>query len=317
MIQRRIAYLELMAAAILVGSSVVAGKLTTLRMPVFLSQAGSLTIALLLLVPLMLARRDGTAKVGRADIPILLLQALLGMFLFRVLMLYGLKYATAADIGIATSLTPAAVALLSYILLKEKITRRIIAGITSSVAGVAFIQAPIWNSHEGNSGSENSALGMILILLAVAGEAMLTVLRKKTSSRLSSLTGTTYVTLFSWIMFLPFAVIEAYEYDFSLIGVSEAGLIVYYGVMVTAVAYLLWFRGVAKVPASTAAVYTGCIPISTLLLSYWILHEPVSMVHLGGACFVMAGIILISGRRRADAAGDYAKKSASEPVKAI
>ncbi|WP_319640941.1 EamA family transporter [Paenibacillus polymyxa] len=43
----------------------------------------------------------------------------------------------------------------------------------------------------------------------------------------------------------------------------------------------------------------GCIPVSTLLLSYIILRDSFSFAHLAGAGFVFLGIMLISrGERR-------------------
>ncbi|MFD0695154.1 DMT family transporter [Paenibacillus sp. GCM10027628] len=291
------AYLELTMAATLIGSSVVAGKLMTLRMPIFLSQSASLAIALLLLIPLLLAERHRSIKVGKRDALLLLLQSFLGMFLFRVLMLYGLRYATATEIGIVTSLTPAAVALLSFVVLKEKMTTRLILGIGCSLLGILIIQAPGWLMTS-STPSKSSYIGLLLILLAVIGEATLTIFRKMTSSGVSSLLGTTYITLFSFLMFLPFSVVEALQFDFTRVRGEDIGLLFYNGIFVTVGGYLLWFRGISRVQASTAAVYTGCIPVSTLLLSYTVLHEPFSFLHVAGVGLVFMGILLISDFRK-------------------
>ncbi|WP_156043208.1 DMT family transporter [Paenibacillus sp. UNC451MF] len=291
---RTIAYLELTAAAILIGSSVVAGKWTTMQMPVFLSQAVSLAIALMLLIPIVWMSRTAKLSLGKKDLLYLFLQSFLGMFLFRVLLLYGLKTAPAAEAGILTSFTPAAVAVLSFIFLKERLTAKLSIGIMCSLLGIISIQLPGWFVSPPLTPTLGSSFGLILILAAVCGEAMLTILRKMTASSVSSLIGTTYVTLFSFVMFAPFALVEASQYDFTRISMEEIGLVLYYGIFVTAVAYLLWFRGVAKVSAGTAAVYTGCIPISTLLLSYAVLHEPFSMAHLVGGAFVFLGVWYVS-----------------------
>ncbi|OME79447.1 multidrug transporter [Paenibacillus sp. FSL A5-0031] len=291
---RIIAYVELTIAAILIGSSIVAGKITTMQMPVFLSQAISLVIALLLLIPILMLSGKSSLRVGRKDFLFLLLQAFLGMFLFRVFMLYGLRTALATEAGIVTSLTPAVVAFLSYMILKEKLTNPIKIGIICSILGVVSIQVPGWLIPSSGPPSKASYIGLLLILGAVVGESMLTILRKMTASNVSSLLGTTYVTLFSFIMFLPIALVEAKQYDFSSVTVGDIGLLFYYGIFVTALAYILWFRGVSKVSAGTAAVYTSCIPLSTVLLSYGILNEPFSWSHLVGGAFVCLGIWQVS-----------------------
>ncbi|WP_025716480.1 DMT family transporter [Paenibacillus sp. 1-18] len=292
-------YMELVIATVIVGSSVVAGKLVVMRLPVFLSQSASLAVALLFLVPIVLVRHKNSLRISKRDALILFIQALIGMFLFRVLMLYGLAYASASESGILTSLTPAIVALLSYVLLREKITLRHGLGIACSLLGVLALQLPHISALWLNTPHATSFIGMLLVLSAVFGEAALTVLRKMLSSHVSSLLGTMYITLFSFLMFLACSFGEARRFNFNHVGAGEIGLVLYYGIFVTALAYILWFRGVSRVPASTAAVYTGCIPVSTLLLSYIILREPFLFTHLAGAGFVFLGIMLISrGERR-------------------
>ncbi len=291
---RIFAYFELAIAAILIGSSVVAGKMTTMQMPIFLSQSMSLSVALLLLIPLLLRKRSVLIMVGKKDLLFLLLQAFLGMFMFRVLMLYGLRFAPATEAGIVTSLTPAIVAFLSVIFLKELVTARLKIGIICSLLGVLSLQLPGWLLPSSESRPQGLYIGLLLILGAVIGEAMLTILRKMTASSVSSLLGTTYVTFFSFLMFLPFSFAEALTYDFGELSFGDIGLLLYYGIFVTALAYILWFRGVAKVPAGTAAVYTSCIPVSALLLSYVVLHEPFSWAHVAGAAFVFWGIWQVS-----------------------
>ncbi|ANE46323.1 multidrug transporter [Paenibacillus swuensis] len=297
---RNAAYIELTVAAMLVGSSVVVGKLTTMQMPVFLSQSASLAVALVLLIPLALNRRGASLRVRRKDLYSLLLQALLGMFLFRIFMLYGLKFVSAAEAGIVTSMTPAVVVCLSIFMLKEKLTRRLLLGVFCSLAGIISIQATGWFTSVPSVASESSSpstapwIGLLLILAAVTGEAMLTILRKMTASHVSSLLGTTYVTFFSFLMFLPFSLVEATQYDWAAAGYRELGLVVYYGIFVTALAYLLWFRGVSKVSAGTAAVFTSCIPLSAMLLSYAVLREPFAWTHLVGGAFVIVGVWQVS-----------------------
>ncbi|NGM82196.1 DMT family transporter [Paenibacillus sp. 7124] len=288
------AYAELCAAAIIAGSSVVAGKATTLRLPLFLSQTACLAVALLLLIPLTLRSHKGRWKVGTRDMLLLLAQAFFGMFLFRVFMLYGLRFASAAEGGIMTSLTPFAVAFLSCILLREKMTWRTGGGILCSLAGIAAIQVPSL-LMPGTADRPASVIGMLLLSAAVAGEAALTVLRKMLSPRISSLLGTAYVTAFAFLMFLACSVIELLQSGFPEMGAADAGIILYYGIFVTALAYVLWFRGVAKVPAGTAGVFTGCIPVSALWLSHLCLGEPMSLRYLAGTALVFAGILLVSG----------------------
>jgi drug/metabolite transporter (DMT)-like permease len=71
-------------------------------------------------------------------------------------------------------------------------------------------------------------------------------------------------------------------------------ILLYYGFGVTTVAYILWFSGVEKVPASTAAVFTGVLPVSTVMLSVLVLGEQSTTAHLVGLACVLGGIGLIT-----------------------
>jgi drug/metabolite transporter (DMT)-like permease len=73
--------------------------------PLFLANGLNPAIASAILVPL-LVRLVGLPAVGGRDLLALFLQALTGIFLFRVLLLYGLTLTGAAESGIVTSTTP-------------------------------------------------------------------------------------------------------------------------------------------------------------------------------------------------------------------
>lgn len=289
------AYGELGAAALIIGSSVTAGKVTAAQLPVFLSQAASLAIALLVLLPLVWIRhRHGAWRVSRRDLLLLILTAFGGMFLFRVFMLYGLRYASAAEGAMITGLTPAAVALLSRWFLGERIAGRAGTGILCSLAGIAVIQLPQFLAPGGES-RPASLTGMLLLTAAVVSEAGLSVLRKKLSPDVPSLLAVGYITAFALPMFLAGSAVELLRQGIPVIHPADVALVVYYGICVTALAYILWFRGAAKVTGGTIAVFTALIPVCALGLSHFVMGEPLYLRHFAGAGLVLAGILLVSG----------------------
>lgn len=283
---------ELSAAMVLAGSSVVAGKLITGHIPVFLSQGLSLLIALFVLFPASRFFEGSLPKMNLKEAGYLLLQAITGLFLFRIFILYGLKFTSASQSGILTSTAPAFTALLSFVFLKEAVTWNKIAGILAAIAGILSIN--ILGSSITDTHGENPVFGNFLVLLAVFGEALFTILRKASCSKIPPITGTFLVTLFAFILFLPFSISEASRFDFLSMDYTQWLILLYYGIFITSAAYILWFRGVSKVPVSTAAVYTGFMPVSSVLFSHIILKEPFSWVYTIGILFVAAGIALIS-----------------------
>lgn len=291
MSEKYLAYSELCGAMVIVGSSVVVGKIITASFPVFLASAARLILALPILMVLVWGRLQNELRTlqGR-DWLMVFLQALTGVFLFNALLLYALDYTTAVESGIITSMTPALIGLISWLFLRERISKWIGLGILLSVCGVLAINV----LDTGGDAGSGSLLGNLLVFGAVIGEALFTIFRKATAHSVSPLLSSTLVTGFGLILFLPFGLFEAISFDFGGVSWQDYGTLIYSGVFVNVIAYLLWFSGVGKVPASTAAAFTGILPISAILLSALVLGEQITLIHFVGLGCVVAGIAFIS-----------------------
>jgi drug/metabolite transporter (DMT)-like permease len=117
------------------------------------------------------------------------------------------------------------------------------------------------------------------------------------TDRVSPLVTAASANVLSLVLFLPLGLYQAIGFDFSSAGFAGLASVVYYGVYVTALGYLLWFGGLSEVSASTAGVFTGVLPVSAVLLSYVVLRESFSWAHLVGIACVLAAIVLIVRRQ--------------------
>lgn len=287
-----LAYLQLSLAMTFVGSSVVVGKILTATVPVFLASGLSLLVALMVLVPLLL-RQGGLPKMTKSDLGVMFLQALLGTFLYRVFLLYGLRYAGAIESGIITSTGPAVIVVLSMFILKERLSFGKLAGVLLSVLGIMVMH--LMGGGYGGSGSQTVLLGSVLVFGSVLGEAMFTILAKPVSKAVTPLVTSTMVALLGLLMFLPFGFYEMLSFDVMKMSLVEVVTTVYYGVFVTAVAFLLWFKGLGKMEASVAGMFTGLIPVSGVVLSAMVLGEKVGLSHLLGGGLILLSIYVITG----------------------
>ncbi len=293
------AYLELTVAMVLVGSSVVVGKLMAESLPVFLAGGLSSAIGAAIFVPVLLRREGGLPAVGGRDLLILVLQALTGIFLFRVLLLWGLLFTTAAEGGVITSTTPAVVGLVSFFFLKEKLGPRVVAGIALSVLGIVALN--VLGSDAGAVLGSAPLLGNLLVFGAVISEALFTIFGKAASERVTPLATAASASVLSLALFLPLGLYQVVGFDFSsVVGLRGWVAVLHYGVFVTALGYLLWFGGLSRVPASTAGVFTGVLPVSAVVLSYAVLGEPFSWAHLAGVACVLLAILLITRQSPAE-----------------
>lgn len=288
------AHLSLALAMTLAGSSVVVGKVLIAQFPVFFSQVISLVFAIAAILPFAFALEGNVfkQKITRRDLLLMFLQATTGMFLFRVFILFGLKFTSAASGGIITSATPAILCLLSFLFLHERMDRRTVLGVLLCFVGVLATNSSSFVSL--NALSLRTLGGNALVLLAVVCEALFTIFRKKASFSHKPITSTLFVLVFSLLLFLPVSLFElgsSAVFPFTLMDYFP---LFFYGVFCSALAYVLWFVGIAKVPVSIAASYTCMMPISALVLSYFFLGELLSVYHLIGIVLCLGGIFVIS-----------------------
>ncbi|HHY74271.1 MAG TPA: DMT family transporter [Bacillus bacterium] len=284
-----LAYTKIALAMAIVGSSVVFGKLIISSFPIFLASELRFIVASIILVLFLVGKERQFPSIKFKDLLVLFIQALTGVFLFNVFMLYGLKYTTAIEAGIIMSILPAVIALVSLLLLKERLTKRKGFGILFAVLGVLLI-----NLLGGKIGDIHSLLGNLLIFGAVLGETLFITLGKLISNKLTPLTISTMMSIFGLIMFLPFSIKEAKSFDFSSVGLGDWLNILYFGIVVTVLAFLLMYQGLSIVSASSAGVFTSILPLSSVILSFLILKEELLFPHLLGILFVVIAIFLIS-----------------------
>ena len=283
------AFLYLAAAQIIVGSSVPVAKFVVTAMPVFLASAMRYGIAAAILVPLLLWREGVPRGLTVRDGAMLTVQAASGTFLFSVFLLYGLTLTTAAEGGVVSGVMPATVALFSVFLLGDRMTVRKGAAVGLAVLGLVSLNVGAAETGRG----PNPLLGDLLVFAAIACESLFVILGKALRVPRSPLFISTAMSLLGFLMFLPMAVIEGMDFDFSPLSGIDWAVMAYYGVVVTVIAFLLWFAGVERVEGSLAGVFTGLLPVSALALSYLWLGEAFLFNHLIGCALVLGAIALV------------------------
>jgi drug/metabolite transporter (DMT)-like permease len=291
------AYLNLSLAMVIVGSAVVFGKVIVSAFPVFLASGLRFALASAVMLPLVRRREGRLPALPRRDWLTLTIMAFAGQFIFTVLLLYGLTLTSAMEAGLIASTSPAAMALIAFLALGERMAARRVLGVLLAVAGVIAVNGVLAGPSGGPEGDR--WLGNLLVCGSVLGEAVFLLFRKRITTPVSDLVLTTYLCLLGLGMFLPVAVYHALYFDFSAPGLLDWGSIAYFGLVYTAVAYLLWFRGVARVSGGTAGVFTAVMPVAAVALSHIFLDEPFTDSNLLGAGLILAAILIMTWSREA------------------
>jgi len=132
------AYVSLAASMALVGSYVGLSKLLVAAFPVFLLAWLRFGIAAVAMVH-WVAPPPGAAPLSRHDRGLVFLESFLGNFLFSICMLFGVAATSALAAGVVMAAIPAAVALLSWIFLGERIRPRVMLAIACAAIGIAWL----------------------------------------------------------------------------------------------------------------------------------------------------------------------------------
>lgn len=288
--KEKIAYLQLFLAMAIVGSTIVVSKIIADSFPTFFGTSMTLFVALIGITPLYVYHyKKNKIRPGTKEWKYLVLQSLTGVVLFRVLSFYGLKMTSPIDAGIITSTTPAVIALIATFLLKEHISGMMWIGIVFAIFGVSIINL-YTEIQDSIVGVNDKILGNLIIVFAVICEALFTIFRKKTP-HIPAIHSSFHIIWIGLVLSIPFAFIDM-EYS-KLEGYSFYDFvpIIYYGIFGSVVAFILWFEGVAKVPASIAGLFTGVMPVSAVILSFFLLNETIEWYHIIGIGLVLLGII--------------------------
>ena len=80
------------------------------------------------------------------------------------------------------------------------------------------------------------------------------------------------------------------------IGVKEWLALIWYGVFVTALAFIFWYAGIKRCGAFTAAAYSGMMPFTSIILSILLLGEYSQWQQWLGGGLVITGMLLIGTR---------------------
>ena len=294
----------LVGAFSLAGSSVVAGAYLTPWLGGFTIAALSLCIAVLGLLPAygrpaLAALRGLSAQ----DYRLLFLQALFGILLFRVFLLLSVSLTNAVTVGMLLGATPAITALLSALVLRERPTRAAALGIGFSVLGIVLLQGV---AAGGAFAGMRHAGGGALALCAAASESTFTVLARKqrragAQGDRPALHPMVQTLLVSALALLLCAVPAILEQPFAAIAAltGESWLALgWYGLFVTALAYVCFYAGVRRCDGYTAAAFSGMMPLASMLLSLLFLGETVHGQQLAGGALIIAGMVML-GRHAA------------------
>jgi len=224
----------------------------------------------------------------RKNIKGVLLVGIVCLFGFNFFFFLGLRYSPAINGSLIVSLTPGLTLLYSNKILSTPLRTQELLGVSISFLGVVYL---ILKGNILDFSYFEFSWGDILLLIAANFFALQNVLSKKYGGQLSNMNFTFFTNLFCMVSFLllaPFIIdlsIPDYSSSYWLAALGIGG----FG---TAVAYLLWNKGIQLTNANQAGVFINVVPLSTAAFSISF-GEVLYGYHFVSGLLIILGVIIL------------------------
>jgi drug/metabolite transporter (DMT)-like permease len=252
-----------------------------------------MTLASVVLFLSMLAR-EGWQPLPVKDALKIAGLGLLGNGIYQMLFITGLYQTTSGISSLLIGTSPIWAALLALLLRLERVYNWIWLGIALAFGGVALV------TLSGPSAEPKLLSGDLLTLIAATCWAGYTVFSKDLLQRYSPLRVSALALIPGIVGLWAVGWSDVLRQDWLAVSGTVWGTIGYSGVLSIALSYLIWSGSIQQVGVARTAIYNNAVPLVTLALAHFTLHEPVTVFQLGGFALVLLGI-WTTNRQAADA----------------
>ena len=242
----------------------------------------------------LLLRNDRTLRPWR-DVKkylwVFLAVGIVGTFSAAFFQNIGLRFTTASMSSLINTLEPVMVAIMSILLLKEKLAAPGIVGLGIALFGGFII---ITN---GNPASllhlDGTVKGNLLILVSIFSYACYTIFSKLLVMRTDPISAVTFSSIIGTLaLFVSAFAMEPFP-NLGQVSTTTWLAIVYLAVFPTCLSLLLYNKLLTQVEASKTTVILFLIPVYGLLLGVLLLGDPLTLPMLLGGLLTIFGVWLI------------------------
>ncbi len=205
-------------------------------------------------------------KIERSDYKRLVLCGLFGVAINQLFFFHGLNLSSSINSGIIMTVNPILVVILSFFLLKERITKTKVIGIVLGATGAILL------TLAGGTGKGDSTLGDFFLFINAASYAVYLVIAKPLMKKYQPLTVITYVFTFGlcFILLYPPTLSELFTTDYSTFTPSIIAKIVYVIVGVTFLTYLLTMYGLKYLSPAISSSYIYIQPVLVVFFAFFL-----------------------------------------------
>jgi drug/metabolite transporter (DMT)-like permease len=282
-------YLKLLFTAVCWGGTFIAGRVVAKDVGPFSAAFLRFAVAAILLMLITWKRQGRLHPLGKRQFISVILLGMTGVFAYNVFFFKGLKLIHAGRASLIIANNPVFIALFAALFFKERLNFMRAAGIATSVIGAIIV---ISRGHLSEIVGGNLGIGELYIFCCVAAWVAYSLIGKSVMTDLSPLSSVSYSSMFgAAALFIP-AYFEGVTKNLFQYSAVDWVAILYLGVFGTVVGFVWYYEGIKAIGPTKAGQFINFVPVSAVLLAFFILGEPVTLSLLTGGIFVVSGVYL-------------------------
>lgn len=244
-------------------------------------------ISSLVLLPILIERKIKIKNIQEVILPVTLSSINIILFIFAIRL-------TSANVGqMIYVMVPIIVTVLSYFILKEKITFYKISGVVLGIVGAAILLSA--KTVLGYS-LKNNLIGGSMILLGALFFSLYLIFSKRLQKKYPPIYITTVFTVVTAVISLIMSIgeIKLYQTWFSHLSLMSGIFIIYVAVFGTSFYYLLQQYAIEYGSATLGSIINFIQPVFTIFWAGLLLGEKITPDFLIAAVFILIGAYLTS-----------------------
>ena len=277
--------------ALIWGGTFVAGRQLAMDTPPMLSASLRFLLAAVALY-LFLPNKRVWQRFPKRHVLRLILMGACGIYAYNLCFFYGFQWISASRGSLIVALNPAAIGLVSFVFLHERLKPVQWFGIGLSILGVVMVI--LAKDDQALATSGESWLGDVLLLGCVASWAAYSLIGKPVIEEIGARLAVFHSL---WIGALLLTITASLMGDLTLqslqgLDKSEWLSLIFLGVFGSAIAYVWYYRGIELVGATQAGSFISLVPVFGVILGVLLLNEAVTPLTLGGGALAVFGVYL-------------------------
>jgi drug/metabolite transporter (DMT)-like permease len=216
----------------------------------------------------------------------------LGISFHQWLQSNGLKTAQATTTAWIVSTSPAFIAILGWMVLKEKLNLMQSSGILLAMLGVLAVvsKGDLSTIAVGSFGTT----GDFLILISAVNWAVFSILSRRGLKTHPSTRMTFWVMTIGWLITsVAFLANKSYT-EIPLLDSRGWIAMIFLGIFTTGLAYIAWFDALSQLPAAQTGAFLFVEPLTSMVVAAIILNEQITPVSILGGAVILFGIWMVN-----------------------